>query len=57
MENVMLRILALLVLAFLAVTIFALDGRFGPIDLTKVPPPMMGFIAISLLVLVGLRRI
>lgn len=53
----MLRILALLALAFLAVTIFALDGRLGPIDLTKVPLPMIGFIAISLLVLVGLRRI
>jgi hypothetical protein len=53
----MLRILAFLVVGVVGLAFVAMGGRIGPIDLTEMPPQMIGFFAVTALVLLGLRHI
>jgi hypothetical protein len=53
----MLRTLAVLAIAGVVLALIGMGGKIGPLDMTHVPPAMIGFAAVSALVLIGLRRI
>ena len=52
----MLRTLVVIALAFAGIALVATGGRIGPIDLTGMPPLLLASVAVTALVLLGLRH-
>jgi hypothetical protein len=53
----MFRTLAVFAIAGVGLALVGMGGKVGPLDMTHVPLAMIGFAAVSALVLIGLRRI
>jgi hypothetical protein len=53
----MLRVVALFAVAILGVAAVFMGGQIGPVDLTEIPPPLIGFLAVGGLLLLGLSYI
>lgn len=53
----MLKLLGLIAAVAFVFLLIATGGQLGPVDLMKVPLPLVAFAAVTLVVLFGLRRI
>jgi hypothetical protein len=53
----MLRVVALFIVAALGLAAVLMGGQIGPVDLTEVPLPLVGFLAVGGLLLFGLSYI